>query len=82
MKWVKDKRPGLPDGMRSMRPATCGRPVRAAVWVFASDGAVLGNIDTGTNTAKRLLRRRRLDAVHRGQSRYLPGEDEHEGKGF
>jgi len=51
MKWVKDKRPGLPDGMKDR----CGRqPVGTGpggVWVFASDGAVLGNIDTGTNTA-------------------------------
>ncbi len=51
MKWVKDKRPGLPDGMKIDTAGNIWATGPGGVWVFAPDGTVLGNIDTGTNTA-------------------------------
>jgi gluconolactonase len=49
--WVKDKRPGLPDGMKVDVAGNIWATGPGGVWVFAPDGTVLGNIDTGTNTA-------------------------------
>ena len=51
MKWVKEKRPGLPDGMKvdAQRQPLGDRPRRRLG--LRPDGTVLGNIDTGTNTA-------------------------------
>jgi gluconolactonase len=51
MKWVQDKRPGLPDGMKIDVHGNLWATGPGGVWVFAPDGKVLGNIDTGTNTA-------------------------------
>ncbi|MSU80634.1 MAG: SMP-30/gluconolactonase/LRE family protein [Gemmataceae bacterium] len=50
-KWVKSKRPGLPDGMKIDVAGNIWATGPGGVWVFAPDGTVLGNIDTGTNTA-------------------------------
>jgi gluconolactonase len=50
-KWVKDKRPGLPDGMKVDVHGNLWATGPGGVWVFAPDGTILGNIDTGTNTA-------------------------------
>jgi gluconolactonase len=49
--WVKEKRPGLPDGMKVDVDGNLWATGPGGVWVFTPDGAVLGNIDTGTNTA-------------------------------
>ena len=51
MKWVKDKRPGLPDGMKVDTDGNLWATGPGGVWVFSPKGDVLGNIDTGTNTA-------------------------------
>ena len=50
-KWVKDKRPGLPDGMKVDVDGNLCATGPGGVWVFAPDGTLLGTIDTGTNTA-------------------------------
>lgn len=51
MKWVKEKRPGLPDGMKVDSEGNLWATGPGGVWVFSPAGEVLGNIDTGTNTA-------------------------------
>ena len=51
MKWVKEKRPGLPDGMKVDAAGNLWATGPGGVYVFSPEGAVLGNIDTGTNTA-------------------------------
>jgi gluconolactonase len=51
MKWVNDKRPGLPDGMKVDVDGNVWATGPGGVWVFTPDGTVIGNIDTGTNTA-------------------------------
>jgi gluconolactonase len=51
MKWVQAKRPGLPDGMKIDVHGNIWATGPGGVWVFAPDGTILGNIDTGTNTA-------------------------------
>lgn len=50
-KWVKEKRPGLPDGMKIDSAGNLWATGPGGVWVFSPKGDVLGNIDTGTNTA-------------------------------
>ncbi|MBI1831174.1 MAG: SMP-30/gluconolactonase/LRE family protein [Planctomycetes bacterium] len=50
-KWVKEKRPGLPDGMKVDVEGNLWATGPGGVWVFSPNGDVLGNIDTGTNTA-------------------------------
>jgi gluconolactonase len=50
-KWVKEKRPGLPDGMKVDVAGNLWATGPGGVWVFTPQGEVLGNIDTGTNTA-------------------------------
>jgi gluconolactonase len=50
-KWVQEKRPGLPDGMKIDVAGNLWATGPGGVWVFTPDGVVLGNIDTGTNTA-------------------------------
>jgi len=50
-KWVKEKRPGLPDGMKVDIHGNIWATGPGGVWVFAPSGKILGNIDTGTNTA-------------------------------
>ncbi len=50
-KWVKEKRPGLPDGMKVDNDGNLWATGPGGVWVFSPAGEVLGNIDTGTNTA-------------------------------
>ncbi|MBI2805633.1 MAG: SMP-30/gluconolactonase/LRE family protein [Planctomycetes bacterium] len=50
-KWVQAKRPGLPDGMKIDVYGNLWATGPGGVWVFAPDGTVIGNIDTGTNTA-------------------------------
>jgi gluconolactonase len=49
--WVKEKRPGLPDGMKIDVDGNLWATGPGGVWVFSPSGEVLGNIDTGTNTA-------------------------------
>jgi gluconolactonase len=49
--WVKEKRPGLPDGMKVDVAGNLWATGPGGVWVFTPNGDVLGNIDTGTNTA-------------------------------
>ncbi|HZZ81371.1 MAG TPA: SMP-30/gluconolactonase/LRE family protein [Gemmataceae bacterium] len=49
--WVKEKRPGLPDGMKIDVSGNLWATGPGGVWVFSPSGEVLGNIDTGTNTA-------------------------------
>jgi gluconolactonase len=51
MKWVKEKRPGLPDGMKIDMYGNIWATGPGGVYVFSPKGEVLGNIDTGTNTA-------------------------------
>ncbi len=51
MKWVKEKRPGLPDGMKVDTEGSLWATGPGGIWVFSPTGEVLGNIDTGTNTA-------------------------------
>ena len=50
-KWVKENRPGLPDGMKVDVDGNLWATGPGGVWIFSPDGTVLGNIDTGTNTA-------------------------------
>ena len=50
-KWVQEKRPGLPDGMKVDTAGNLWATGPGGVWVFSPKGEVLGNIDTGTNTA-------------------------------
>ena len=50
-KWVQEKRPGLPDGMKIDIYGNLWATGPGGVWVFSPTGEVLGNIDTGTNTA-------------------------------
>jgi gluconolactonase len=50
-KWVKEKRPGLPDGMKVDTHGNLWATGPGGVWVFDPTGKVLGNIDTGINTA-------------------------------
>lgn len=50
-KWVKEKRPGLPDGMKIDIHGNLWATGPGGVWVFSPKGEVLGNIDTGINTA-------------------------------
>ncbi len=51
MTWVKEKRPGLPDGMKVDIHGNLWATGPGGVWVFDPTGKVLGNIDTGINTA-------------------------------
>jgi gluconolactonase len=51
MKWVKEKRKGLPDGMKVDTHGNLWATGPGGVWVFTPEGTVIGNIDTGTNTA-------------------------------
>jgi gluconolactonase len=51
MKWVKEKRPGLPDGMKVDNAGNLWATGPGGVWIFNPKGEVVGNIDTGTNTA-------------------------------
>jgi gluconolactonase len=51
MKWVKAGRPGLPDGMKVDAQGNLWATGPGGVWVFTPAGEVIGNIDTGTNTA-------------------------------
>jgi gluconolactonase len=51
MKWVKEKRLGLPDGMKVDAAGNLWATGPGGVWVFTPKGDVIGNIDTGTNTA-------------------------------
>jgi gluconolactonase len=51
MKWVRAKRAGLPDGMKVDVLGNLWATGPGGVWVFTPAGDVLGNIDTGTNTA-------------------------------
>jgi gluconolactonase len=50
-KWAREKRPGLPDGMKIDVYGNVWATGPGGVWVFSPKGEVLGNIDTGTNTA-------------------------------
>ena len=50
-KWVKEKRKGLPDGMKVDVDGNLWATGPGGVWVFSPSGEVLGNIDTGANTA-------------------------------
>jgi gluconolactonase len=50
-KWVAEKRPGLPDGMKVDAAGNLWATGPGGVWVFSPKGEVLGNIDTGINTA-------------------------------
>lgn len=50
-KWLKEKRKGLPDGMKIDKDGNVWATGPGGVWVFAPDGTVLGNIDTSVNTA-------------------------------
>ena len=51
MKWVKEKRLGLPDGMKVDAHGNLWATGPGGVWVFTPKGEVIGNIDTGINTA-------------------------------
>jgi gluconolactonase len=51
MKWVKEKLPGLPDGMKVDVDGNLWATGPGGVWVFTPKGEVIGNISTGTNTA-------------------------------
>jgi gluconolactonase len=51
MKWVKEKRPGLPDGMKVDNAGNLWATGPGGVWIFSPKGEIVGNIDTGTNTA-------------------------------
>jgi gluconolactonase len=50
-KWVKEKLPGLPDGMKIDVEGNVWATGPGGVWVFSPKGEVLGRIDIGTNTA-------------------------------
>ncbi|MSQ94406.1 MAG: SMP-30/gluconolactonase/LRE family protein [Gemmataceae bacterium] len=50
-KWVQQKRLGLPDGMKVDIYGNLWATGPGGVWIFNPEGTVLGNIDTGTNTA-------------------------------
>ncbi len=50
-KLVKEKRPGLPDGMKVDTQGNLWATGPGGVLVLAPDGTLLGIIDTGTNTA-------------------------------
>jgi gluconolactonase len=50
-KWVAEKRLGLPDGMKVDAAGNLWATGPGGVWVFTPKGEVLGNIDTGINTA-------------------------------
>jgi gluconolactonase len=50
-KWVAEKRLGLPDGMKVDTAGNLWATGPGGVWVFTPKGEVLGNIDTGINTA-------------------------------
>ena len=49
--WVKEKRPGLPDGIKCDQPGNPWATGPGGVHVFAPDGTHLGTIDTGERTA-------------------------------
>ncbi len=49
--WVKEKRPGLPDGMRVDKDGNLWATGPGGVIVFAPDGAHIGSIETGVPTA-------------------------------
>src|ERR1043165_7050685 len=49
MPWIKEKRKGLPDGMKVDAKGNLWATGPGGVWVFAPDGTVLGNIDTSAN---------------------------------
>jgi gluconolactonase len=51
MKWVKENRLGLPDGMKVDAAGNLWATGPGGVWVFTPKGDVIGNIDTGINTA-------------------------------
>jgi gluconolactonase len=51
MKWVKEKLPGLPDGMKVDVDGNLWATGPGGVWVFTPKAEVIGNISTGTNTA-------------------------------
>ena len=49
--WYKEKRPGLPDGMKVDKSGNLWATGPGGVLVFTPDGKHLGTIDTGVNTA-------------------------------
>jgi gluconolactonase len=49
--WVKEKRPGLPDGLKVDKSGNLWATGPGGVLIFASDGKHLGTIDTGVPTA-------------------------------
>jgi gluconolactonase len=49
--WVKEKRPGLPDGMKVDKDGNLFATGPGGVHVFAPDGKLLGTFDTGVPTA-------------------------------
>ncbi len=49
--WVKEKRPGLPDGMKVDKAGNLWATGPGGVHVFAPDGTHLGSIETGVPTA-------------------------------
>jgi gluconolactonase len=49
--WVKEKRPGGPDGMKVDTEGNLWATGPGGVWVFSPSGQVLGNIDLGINIA-------------------------------
>jgi gluconolactonase len=49
--WAKEKRPGLPDGLKVDKDGNLFATGPGGVHVFAPDGALLGTIDTGVPTA-------------------------------
>lgn len=49
--WAKEKRPGLPDGMKVDKSGNVWATGPGGVLIFAPDGKQLGTIDTGVPTA-------------------------------
>ncbi len=49
--WVKEKRPGLPDGLKVDQAGNLFATGPGGVHVFAPDGTLLGSFDTGVPTA-------------------------------
>ena len=49
--WAREKRPGLPDGMKVDKAGNVFATGPGGVHVFAPDGTLLGTFDTGVPTA-------------------------------